>query len=494
MIRITTFDGRKVAVFGLGLTGLATIKALLAGGADVAAWDDGEAGRNAAAEAGGALTDLKDADWSEFAALVLSPGVPLTHPEPHWTVTRARAAGVEIIGDTELFFRERAKLAPEAPVVAITGTNGKSTTTALVAHLLRHLGLDVQMGGNIGVPILALEPPSMERIHVIEFSSYQIDLTPSLAPTVGVLLNISPDHLERHGSLANYAGIKARIVSSAETAVVGLDDDWCRHAAMARSAVGLPTYGVSVIDDDDPNFDGSEQLITFAKAADAGVTVINAEAGSEIFRFDDGPQVEVLAHLDNAKNLRGGHNAQNAAAAVAIARALGSENTEGACATMTAGLDSFPGLAHRMEILGERDHVLFVNDSKGTNADAAEKALAAFEDIYWIAGGLPKDGGIAGLEHLFSRIAKAYLIGEAAEDFARTLEGQVEYELSGTLAVATARAAEDAAKSDAPEAVVLLSPACASFDQFKSFARRGDEFRNLVGALPGMTLNPRIDL
>ncbi|HEY8215325.1 MAG TPA: Mur ligase family protein, partial [Methylocystis sp.] len=241
MIRCTAFSGKKVAVFGLGASGLASAQALIAGGASVAAWDDNEAGRAAAAKAGITVEDLRSADWTRFAALVLAPGVPLTHPEPHWTVDKARAANVEVIGDIELFARERARHCPDAPFIAITGTNGKSTTTALVAHLLKSLGHDAQMGGNIGRAILTLEPPARDRFHVVEMSSFQIDLTPTLRPTAGVLLNVTPDHIDRHGTVEAYAAVKERLVEGAEAAVIGVDDDLTRLIA-ARLASGGELY------------------------------------------------------------------------------------------------------------------------------------------------------------------------------------------------------------------------------------------------------------
>jgi len=231
MTPVTTFAGRTVAVFGVARSGLAAARALAAGGATVVCADDTAGSRTAAAAAGFTVEDLREADWSRFAALVLAPGVPLTHPEPHWIVRKAQVAGVEIIGDVELYCRERAKIAPDAPFVAITGTNGKSTTTALTAHILRSAGRDVQMGGNIGTAILDLAPPARDRVHVIEMSSFQIELTPSLAPSVGVLLNISPDHLDRHGTMEHYAALKARLVAHAEHPVIGEDDDWCRDIA-----------------------------------------------------------------------------------------------------------------------------------------------------------------------------------------------------------------------------------------------------------------------
>src|SRR5947209_6664290 len=240
MIPVTCFKGRRVALFGLGSSGRATARALLEGGADVAAYDDGQEACEAAQAEGLTVTELKLADWDDFAALVLSPGVPLTHPEPHWSAARAHEAGLEIIGDIELFCRERAKFAPDAPFIAITGTNGKSTTTALIAHLFRAFGHDVQLGGNIGTPILALEPPSQTRVHVIELSSFQIDLAPSLKPSVGVLLNLTPDHLDRHGTMEAYAAIKERCVTAADRAVIAIDDEYTRAIADRLRRAGKP--------------------------------------------------------------------------------------------------------------------------------------------------------------------------------------------------------------------------------------------------------------
>src|SRR5579864_8394342 len=234
MIPVTCFAGKTVAVFGLGGSGLASCRALKAGGAEVIAGDDGLDKLAEAAQAGFITADLRKVSWADFAALVLTPGVPLTHPAPHWTVLAAQDAGVRVIGDIELFCLERQRHAPDAPFVAITGTNGKSTTTALVAHLMREAGHDVQMGGNIGTPILSLEPPRRGRVHVIEMSSYQIDLCPSLAPSVGILLNISEDHIDRHGTLEHYAAVKERLVAGVQpqgAAIIGVDDIWCRAAA-----------------------------------------------------------------------------------------------------------------------------------------------------------------------------------------------------------------------------------------------------------------------
>jgi UDP-N-acetylmuramoylalanine--D-glutamate ligase len=472
MIRITTFAGRTVAVFGLGGSGIATARALAAGGATVAAWDDGETGRKAAAEAGIPVIDLNTADWSAFAALVLAPGVPLTHPVPHWTVGKAKVAGVEIIGDVELFMRERAATAPTAPLIAITGTNGKSTTTALVAHLLKAQGHDVQMGGNIGVPVLALEPPAANRFHVLELSSFQIDTTPTLNPTVGVMLNLSPDHLDRHGTIVQYAAIKERLVQGADVACVGLDDPASVEIAGRIDPArlyGLTTYGAA----------NSSRFYAVGQSL-----------------CEQGGRAHQIASLAGISTLRGTHNAQNALAALAALRALQGRLTAlyGANApvvwqpeAMQAALALFPGLPHRMEQVGTLvtayGRVLFINDSKATNADSTEKALLAFPgDIYWIVGGKSKEGGIEPLRSLFPRVVRAYLIGASSDDFAAILDGDVAIIPCGTLDKAVADATRDASVSAAQEPVVLLSPACASYDQFKSFEHRGNAFRDQVQA------------
>jgi UDP-N-acetylmuramoylalanine--D-glutamate ligase len=453
MIPVTTFDGKPVALFGLGGSGLATALALRRGGASVAAWDDSEAARDAARDKGVPVVDLAGADWAGFAALVLAPGVPLTHPEPHWTARAARAAGTEIIGDIELYCRERRKIALPTPFYAITGTNGKSTTTTLLAHLLATFGYRVEMGGNIGTPILELSPPAPDVCHVIECSSFQIDLARSLDPYVGVLLNVTPDHLDRHGTIEHYAAIKERLVAQADVAVIGLDDPYCVAIAERLRRAGKPGTSISA----------TRTNLTDGIVLD----------GARLLRCVGGRHLPI-ADLAGIASLRGRHNGQNAAAAVA---ALGAHahNT----ALVQSGLRGFPGLAHRMEDVARAGRVLFVNDSKATNADAAEKALTAFDNIYWIAGGKAKEGGIEPLRRHFGRIAKAYLIGAASDDFATTLEGSLPYARCGTLDVAVREAARDA-RASGGDAVVLLSPACASYDQFRNFELRGDAFRAAV--------------
>src|SRR5271168_2899415 len=445
MIPITSFAGKKVAVFGLGGSGLIAASALFAGGADVVGWDDSAARIANAASAGIPTADLRELDWSKIAALVLAPGVPLTHPAPHWSVGLARAMAVEVIGDIELFCRERRRHAPDAPFVAITGTNGKSTTTALIAHLAESAGYDTQLGGNIGTAILSLEPPRMGRIHVIECSSFQIDLAPSVDPSVGILINLSEDHLDRHGNMANYAAVKERLIQGVQpggTAVVGVDDDRCQAAADRADQAGRKVVRVSV-----------------RRPLAYGVYVED----DRILRATGGTATEI-ARLGAIDALRGRHNAQNAACAAAAALALGLD-----LRAIQAGLRSFPGLAHRMEEVGRKGRVLFINDSKATNADSTAQALACFGDIFWIAGGKQKSGGIVPLAGFFPRIRKAYLVGEAADDFAVTLKGEAENTVTGTLDRAVAEAARDAEASGLENAVVLLSPACASYDQFENF-------------------------
>ncbi|HUI14891.1 MAG TPA: UDP-N-acetylmuramoyl-L-alanine--D-glutamate ligase [Xanthobacteraceae bacterium] len=460
MIPVTTFAGKKVAIFGLGGSGLASASALLAGGADVVAFDDNASSVAKANAAGIPTADLRQIDWSKIAGLILAPGVPLTHPAPHWVVELAQKAGIEVIGDIELFCRERRCHAPGAPFVAITGTNGKSTTTALIAHLAASAGMDAQLGGNIGTAILSLEPPAADRVHVIECSSYQIELAPSLDPSVGVLINLSEDHLDRHGSMEHYAAVKERLVAgvpSDGTAIVGVDDAWSRAIADRLDRSRKRPVRISVRQ----------------KLAD-GIFV----ADQNIMRAGAG-EPQRIADLGGIGSLRGLHNAQNAACATAAALALGID-----AAAIQKGLRSFPGLAHRMEEVSRRGRALFVNDSKATNSDSAAQALACFNDIFWIAGGKPKTGGIESLRGFFPRIRKAYLIGEAADEFAATLGAAVPHEISGTLDKALTAAARDAQASGAPEPVVLLSPACASFDQYRNFEVRGDAFRELVRALP----------
>ena len=460
MIAVPGFSNRKVAVFGLGKSGLSSLRALKAGGAMAFGWDDGQARRDEAAAEGFIMSDPAGWNWSEIAALVLSPGVPLTHPEPHAVVKAAKAAGVEVIGDIELLQRAINASGARAKLVAITGTNGKSTTTALIGHMVRRCGGNAQIGGNIGKPALDLDAPAPSTIYVIEVSSYQIDLAPSLKPDVAVLLNISPDHIDRHGTVENYAGVKARLFARQgpdDTAILGIDDgvsaDICTRLCASKQAKLVP--------------------ISVGKTLGRGIYVIDGQLYDGL-----GSQAQKAGDLRGLKTLAGTHNQQNAIAAYATGRALGYPREK-----ILSSFESFPGLAHRMEIIAERDGIRFVNDSKATNADAAARALATYDNIYWIIGGKAKEGGIESLDKFWPRIRRAYLIGAASDMFAATLDGKVDYVRSATLDRAVEMAARDAAADQADLKIVLLSPACASFDQFRDFEARGDAFVAAVGAL-----------
>ena len=462
MIRITEYAGRDVAVYGLGRTGLSAALALKAGGARVHAWDDNEETRAKAEAAGIALSDINKRDWQTFAALVLSPGIPYKFPQPHRLVRMAEMTGVPVIGDMELFARAVQAL-PERgrpKVVGITGTNGKSTTTTLIGHILKEAGRDVRVGGNIGTGVLDLAALHSNAIYVLELSSYQLDLVKSLHCNVAVMLNLSPDHLDRHGGMDGYQAAKMRIFqnqTSQDLAVIGFDDIYTQSMAIGLSASG-PQRVTQI-----------SSTYTLGK----GVSAVEGRLYDNL-----NGKAEFIGKLEDCPALQGRHNFQNAAAAYATCRALGLDP-----ATIMAGLKSFPGLAHRMENIGAIDGVRFVNDSKATNAQAAEQALRAFKNIYWIAGGVAKAEGIMPLAPLFPHVSKAYLFGQAEEAFTATLRGKVPVQACGTLDRAVDQAFRDAKAAGDTSPVVLLSPACASFDQFKDYEHRGDVFRSLVKAM-----------
>jgi UDP-N-acetylmuramoylalanine--D-glutamate ligase len=458
MIEVTAFRDERVAVLGLARSGLIAAKALQLGGAQVLAWDDAPAKRDDATAAGVPIVDLSNRALSDVKALILSPGIPHTYPKPHLVAARARAAGAEIIGDIELLARS----CRSARYVGITGTNGKSTTTSLIGHILKTAGRTVAVGGNLGTPALSLAPLGAEGIYVLEMSSYQLELTQSLTFDIAVLLNITPDHLERHGGMDGYVAAKRRLFARQNTpqaAVIGIDDGLSRDIVTDLAATGAQTI----------------VMISAESRAMGGVYVEN---GSLI----DDMAGDALPMLDlrGLERLPGRHNWQNVAAAYAATRCLEIEPEE-----IVAAIQSFAGLAHRQEPVATVDGVRYVNDSKATNADAAAKALACYDTIYWIAGGLAKEGGIASLTPLFPRIRRAFLIGQASDEFAATLDGRVPHTLCGELAKAIEAAHSAAVADGASDAVVLLSPACASFDQFANFEQRGDAFRRLVDALPG---------
>ncbi|HWD26940.1 MAG TPA: UDP-N-acetylmuramoyl-L-alanine--D-glutamate ligase [Rhizomicrobium sp.] len=456
MIAARSLAHSGVGVFGLARSGMASIRALRAGGARVYAWDDKDATRREAAALGAVIAPFAEWPWDTLKALVLSPGVPLTHPKPHAIVERAKASNVPVIGDMELFAREVSGV----PVIAITGTNGKSTTTALIGHVLEANGFDAQVGGNIGKAVLELDPPGAKTIYVLELSSYQIDLTPGLRPDVSVLSNITPDHIDRHGTLENYAAVKTRLLKQAKSQIVIGVDDALSAAIFTKHASngGPPATPVSI-----------------GKVLGRGIFVVDGTL------YDaQGQRAAKVMDLAAATHLPGAHNWQNAALAYAATKPY----VRDARAIANAIAD-FPGLAHRMEDVGRVGAVRFVNDSKATNADAAGRALACYPDIFWIAGGKAKEGGIESLGAFFPHIRKAFLIGEAAEPFAATLAGKVPFEIAFTLDAATRAAQAAAAASGLPAPVVLLSPACASFDQFADFEQRGDVFRRVVAELRG---------
>jgi UDP-N-acetylmuramoylalanine--D-glutamate ligase len=422
VITSPAFARKRYGVFGLARSGRATAAALAASGAEVLAWDDGEAAR---AAFNGPLTDLNTADLAGLAAVIVSPGVPHSAP----IFARARAAGVPVIGDTELFAQARAAMPPHR-VVGITGTNGKSTTTALIHHVLAASGRAACMGGNIGLPILAQDPLPEGGTWVLELSSYQLDITQSLACEVAVLLNITPDHLERHGTMAAYAAAKQRLFAMQHLDGTAITD---RASAEAWAMPGGPARTVILSDD------------------------------------------VALAGQAQWPALQGPHNLANARAAVAALRALGLSESE-----IAHGLASYPGLPHRMERIAEKHGILYVNDSKATNPDSTAPALAAFPHIHWIAGGKAKGEDLDALMPHLGQVRAAWLIGEAAPLFGRLLEGRLPTHQCGTLDKALAMATAAARPGD----TVLFSPACASFDQFRDFEARGDAFRALVEQMP----------
>ena len=462
MIPVRGYGGHKVAVFGLSRSGLSAALALRAGGAVPVCWDDNEAARGRAEAAGLSVADLnKDKPWEDVVSLIVSPGIPHLYPKAHAIVQKAWGLGVVVDNDIGLFFRSYAtaewdKFDVMPKVICITGSNGKSTTTALTAHILQEAGKPVQMGGNIGRGVLDLDPAQDGEIVVLELSSYQCELARALAPDMAVFMNLSPDHLDRHGGIGGYFAAKRRLFAEGgpDKAIIGVDESEGRYLAnqvRQDSETGDPVIAIS----------------SGRKLQGRGWSVF-ARKGF-LAEWRKGRQVASI-DLRNMQGLPGAHNHQNGCAAYAVCRALAI-----APKVVEAGLQSYGGLAHRCQIVAQHNGVIYVNDSKATNADAAEKALLAFENIHWIAGGQAKEGGIASLVPLFGRIIKTYLVGAAADQFAEQL-GDAAHEKSGTVEAAVKSAAKNAKPGD----VVLLAPACASFDQFESFEARGDAFTAAV--------------
>ncbi len=454
MITLRNYQDKKVGVFGLAKAGTATVTSLLAGGADIFVWDDKEDSRKTFlkqfVEGKTKLADPKSWPWKDLDVLVISPGVPLTHPEPHYTVKLAKEAGVRVIGDIELLCEAQ----PLTPKIGITGTNGKSTTTSLIAHILKTAGRKIEVGGNLGTPALALAPQGNDGCYVLELSSYQLDLLSTSHFNTAILLNVTPDHIDRHGSMEGYVAAKAHIFerqNKNDVALVSIDDDYSRSV-----------------------YSGLKQT---SKARLVGVSVTH-DLKQGIFVDKEGvlhdklnPEQPAVINLHDIANLTGRHNWQNAAFAYGACRLHGLSPRD-----IEKGLKSFPGLRHRLQMVATIQSVRFINDSKATNADATSHALAPFGCIYWIVGGKPKEGGILPLTAFFPNVMHAFLIGEAENAFAATLEGRIPYTRCGTLARAFEAAAQKAFAERKPGAVVLLSPACASFDQWKSFEERGDAF------------------
>lgn len=461
MITSEAFRGKHFAVMGLGKSGVSASRALLASGARVYAFDDTETTRTAAAQAGLPVCDVsaipEDGDfWGTLDGVVWSPGIPSTYPQPHPVALLAKKRGIPLFCDIDLLVRAH----PGNVYVGITGTNGKSTTTALIGHILGETGSEAEVGGNLGRPVMDFTPLGPRGTYVLELSSYQLELVPSLDVDVGILLNITPDHLSRHGGFDGYVAAKETLFAQGarpRTALIGVDDTPSQQMFQrVRDALGARAIPIS------------GQFVPEGGIGVRDGKLIDATDGGE----------RIVLDLSAAPALPGSHNAQNIAAAWGAARAL--------ClspADIAKAICSFPGLAHRQELVATINGVRFINDSKATNADASEKALSCYDAVYWIGGGLPKEGGITSLSPLFSRIRQAFLIGQCAPQFYETLDGQVTTHLCETLDRAVEQAAKAAFEDGIKDAVVLLSPAAASWDQFRSFEHRGDVFRTLVEAL-----------
>lgn len=457
MIPLDTYRDDAILVVGLGKSGLSAAQALTAGGARVSVWDDNQSKRKDAEAAGLSVANAETIDLTSVNTVVWSPGVPHTHPHPHALANKAKAAGLTLQCDVDLL----ASAIPDANYIGITGTNGKSTTTALTGHVLESAGVSAAVGGNLGVPALDLNPLDADGVYVLELSSYQTELTPHLSCSTAVLLNIAPDHLDRHGGMEGYVAAKRKLFEhqgAGSMAIVGLDDSHSRDVFAWLTAQGDRTViGISA-----------------DSASDAKVVVQDG-----ILIDGLGSDRRDVIDLKGIAALPGQHNWQNAAASYAITRTQGVATSD-----IVAAFNTFPGLPHRQEVVGRVTGVTFVNDSKATNADAAEKALSCYGCIYWIAGGQQKEGGISALGPMFARIRQAFLIGEAADGFASDLKlAGVTVSQHDSLEDAVEQAGHTAIKNGESPATVLLSPACASFDMFDNFEQRGDVFRSTVHAL-----------
>ncbi|MCB1782438.1 MAG: UDP-N-acetylmuramoyl-L-alanine--D-glutamate ligase [Alphaproteobacteria bacterium] len=460
---VETLKGKPVAVFGMGITGLSVVKALKKAGAKIVAGDDHPESVETLKKLNiEILGNIEDRDFSKFAFLLLSPGVPLTHPQPHPVVSAAQEAGIEVIGDVELWHR----CYPDVKTIGITGTNGKSTTTSLTHHILKEGGLKTVFGGNIGNPVFEMKVPAKEGVVVLELSSFQIDLCPEFRPDIAILLNLTPDHIDRHGTMENYAAVKARLLEGTKgertlTGIIDVEDTLTQKIYEAALETGarrlLP--------------------VSTAKVLESGIYV------QEGVLYDaTGEGILKVGDLEEIKSLKGLHNHQNAACAYAAARAAGMAPLD-----IFAAMQSYPGLQHRQFLVRTINGVAYVNDSKATNAAASAMALACRQNIYWIVGGRKKETGLDGLEIFASNIKHAFLIGESSEDFAKWFETYgVDFTRCFTLENAILKAhaiAQENRGQPGGAGSVLLSPACASFDQYKNFEHRGDHFTDLVEKL-----------
>ena len=459
MYELRGIAGKRFAVLGLGRTGLAAVRSLTASGATVVAWDEVEEVRSAAERTGVELLDLNQPDcWKGIYQLLVSPGIAHHYPRPNAIVANAVRAGVSIDNDIGIFFRSN-KFFPsgdEPCVIGVTGSNGKSTTTALIDHVLKSSGKCSQYSGNIGIPVLGIDACGGGDFVVLEVSSYQAELARCLMPHVAIFLNLSPDHMERHGGIGGYFAAKSRLImSGSEMAIIGVDEyEGMLLAALAETELG---------EENVTRLSVRRELEEAANAVSCMEGMLTARIAGRLETLD----------LSELRCLSGIHNHQNACAAFAACRAVGLGVED-----IAVGFRSFSGLPHRTQIVGERDGVLYVNDSKATNAESAAMALSAFPRIRWIAGGLEKEGGISQLQDHFQNVVKAYLFGHSGRSFALQI-GKTPYMLCTYLAEAVSAAVADATAGD----TVLLSPAAASFDQYADFEDRGNHFVKLIEEL-----------
>jgi UDP-N-acetylmuramoylalanine--D-glutamate ligase len=451
MITPLCYKDKKVAVIGLGRSGQSVSQALMKAGSQVLAWDDQEEARKSAEKLGIPLLDPVQIEWESIDKLILSPGVPHHYPAPHPLVARAQLEGLRPLGDMEILCESQ----KDARYIGVTGTNGKSTTTSLIGHILKESGTKVEVGGNLGIPVLELNPLDKEGIYVLEVSSYQLETSPSLHFNVSILLNITPDHLDRHGGMEGYIAAKKLIYRNStpqDTLVISVDDPHC-----------LTIY---------ENLKASSKVkllpISTCKVLSEGVFVKDGTL------YEKSKPVQDLKKLER---LRGQHNWQNIAAVYGALRSMGFDSE-----SIIQGIETFPGLVHRQQVVTQFMNLTFINDSKATNAEAVAKALVCYQDspIYWLLGGRAKEGGIDSLKPYFKSIEHAFLFGEAASSFALTLKGHVPFTQVGTMQEAIEKATQMAVEKGKKNSVVLLSPACASFDQFRDFAARGDAFCQTV--------------